>query len=129
MAITSGVVSWFGWSMVLQPYFSYIVVVRFIGGVSAGFTIVLSLGVHLLLNPVTGPCCPGDPSSCQKKKKKKKITMDFCLCGAILNLKALFRSDSRHNDRVDNIWEFVTKQAGLTGLPRSFRAQVRDLIT
>ena len=26
----------------------------------------------------------------------------------------LFRSDSRHNDRVDSLWECVTKQAGMT---------------
>ena len=31
----------------------------------------------------------------------------------------LFQSDSRHNDRVDSIWECVTKQAGLSGLPPS----------
>ena len=29
----------------------------------------------------------------------------MCLCGAILNLKALFRSDSRHSDRVDSLLE------------------------
>ena len=31
----------------------------------------------------------------------------------------LFRDDSRHNDRVDSLWECATKQA--------FRAQVRGL--
>ena len=46
---------------------------------------------------------------------KQIFTMDFCLCGAILNLKAyLFRSDSRHNDRVDSLLECATKQAVMT---------------
>ena len=27
----------------------------------------------------------------------------------------LFRSDSRHNDRVDSLWECATKQAVMTG--------------
>ena len=44
--------------------------------------------------------------------------MDFCLCGAILNL---FRSDSRRNDRVD----CLCRPTGST----SFGAQVRSLIT
>jgi hypothetical protein len=42
------------------------------------------------------------------------FTMDFCLCGAILNLKALFRNDSRHTDRVDSLLECATKQAVMT---------------
>ena len=34
---------------------------------------------------------------------KQYFTKDFGLYGAILNLMALFRSDSRHNDRVDSL--------------------------
>jgi hypothetical protein len=41
MPITSTIVSWFGWFVVFQQYFSYIVAVRFIGGVSVGFTSML----------------------------------------------------------------------------------------
>ena len=37
----------------------------------------------------------------------------------------LFRRDSRHNDRVDSLWECATKQAVMA----SFRAQVMNLIT
>ena len=43
------------------------------------------------------------------------FTMDVCLCGAILNLKAyLFRSDSRYNDRVDSLLECATKYVVIT---------------
>ena len=31
---------------------------------------------------------------------------------------ALFRSDSRHNDRVDSLWECATKQAVMTVAPQ-----------
>jgi hypothetical protein len=65
--------------------------------ISAGFTIVLK-------HRATLPHLPA----------KQSFTMDFCLCGAILNLKALFRSDSRHNDRVDSLLECATKQAVMT---------------
>ena len=47
--------------------------------------------------------------------EKKRILLMWC------NFKfegVLFRSDSRHNDRVDSLWECAT-----------FRAQVRGLIT
>ena len=77
------------------------------GGFSAGFTIVVRCA---------GPRCTGGPSSCQINF----ITMDFCLCGAILNWMALFRSDSSHNDRVYCLCRPTVST--------SFRAQVKDII-
>ena len=68
--------------------------------ISAGFTIVLKHSATL----TRGPHLPA----------KQYFTMDLCLCGAILNLKALFRSDSRHNDRVDSLLECATKQTVMT---------------
>ena len=44
--------------------------------------------------------------------KKYFIATDFSLFGAILSV--LFRSDSRHSDRVDNLWECATEQAVMT---------------
>jgi len=47
------------------------------------------------------------------------FTMDFCLIWCNFKFEGvLFRSDSRHNVRVDSIWECAI-----------FRAQVRGLIT
>ena len=57
----------------------------------------------------------GGASSCQFF-----FTMDFGLCGTILNLKA-FRKDSSHNDRVDCLCRSTRST--------SFRTQVRGLIT
>ena len=42
------------------------------------------------------------------------LTMDFCLCGAILNLKAFYFGAIPDNDSVDNLWECATKQAVMT---------------
>ena len=56
------------------------------------------------------PLCLGE-----LKHRASLFTMDVCLCGAILNLKAyLFRSDSRHNDRVDSLLDCATKQVVTT---------------
>jgi hypothetical protein len=52
---------------------------------------------------------------CELKHRASLFTMDVCLCGANLNLKAcLFRSDSRHRDRVDSLLECTTKQVVMT---------------
>ena len=45
---------------------------------------------------------------------KNFFTKDFCLCGSVLNLKFCFGGNSRHNDRVDSLWERATKQAVMT---------------
>jgi hypothetical protein len=56
------------------------------------------------------PLCLGE-----LKHRASFFTMDVCLCGAILNLKAyLFRSDSRYNDRVDSLLECATKYVVIT---------------
>jgi hypothetical protein len=67
---------------------------------SARFTIVLKHRGTL----IRGPHLPA----------KEFFTMDLCLCGAILNLKAFcFRSDSRHNDRVDSLLECACDKADI----------------
>ena len=40
--------------------------------------------------------------------------MDFCSCGAILNLKAFCFGEIPDRDRVDSILECATKQAVMT---------------
>ena len=70
----------------------------------AGFTIVLRCV------KAQGPVCQEDPSSCQF------IFYDgILLIGCNSNFEGvLIRSDSRHNDRVDSLWECATKQAVMT---------------
>ena len=69
------------------------------------------------------PLCLGE-----LKHRASLLTMDVCLCGAILNLKAyLFRSDSRHNDRVDSLLECATKQVVMTVAQRNRYQIVRGL--
>ena len=72
---------------------------------SAGFTSVLKNRVPLAHLPA--------------KNKNKMLTMDFLLMWCNFKFEGvLFRSDSRHNDKVDSLWECAT-----------FRAQERGLIT
>ena len=74
-----------------------------------------------MLNKAQGPVGQGGgggeggASSCLKNNIYDGFLLMWC------NFKfegVLFRSDSRHNDRVDSLWECAT-----------FRAQVRGLIT
>ena len=70
----------------------------------------LCLGVHKHRGPFGQG---GGPSSCKKQNYDGFLLM-WC------NYKfegVLFRSDSRHNDRVDSLWECVC--VGLPGIPPS----------
>ena len=45
---------------------------------------------------------------------KTFFAMDFCLCGAILSLKAFCFGAIPDSDRVDSLWKCVTEQAVMT---------------
>ena len=119
MPITSTIVSWFGWFVVFQQYFSYIVAVRFIGGVSVGFTSMLRCA-YAQGHVGQGTHLPA---------KKNKLRWIFCLCGAILNLKA-----SCFGAILDIVIELIVYgsvsqiNAGRPIGSASFRAQARVLI-
>jgi hypothetical protein len=77
----------------------------------------LCLGVH----KHRAPLARGEGHLSAKKHFYDGFLLMWC------NFKfegVLFRRDSRHNHRVDSLWECATKQVVMS----SFSAQVRDLI-
>ena len=66
---------------------------------------------------------------CRHDIAEKLLTMDFCLCGAIYFKfeGVLFRSDSRHNGRVDSLLECAIKQAVMTVAQWHRHQIIRDL--